>query len=123
MRYEKGDIVIIKFPFLLKEGHEVRKGRPALVVSNSEVRRRYNDTILATITSQIPPEIMEMEIVLESENSTGLIKRSLLRLDFIMTIPEESISRKIGVIPEQVMKIVDDRLKRLFGINEITNQD
>jgi len=33
-----------------------------------------------------------------------------------MTIPEELISRRIGVIPKQVMKIVDDKLKRLFGI-------
>jgi len=124
MRYEKGDVVVVKFPFLLKEGHEARKGRPALVVNNLEIRRRYNDIVLAAITSQIPPEIMEMEIVLEPENSTGLIKKSLLRLDFIMTIPEELISRRIGIISGQVMKIVDDRLKRLFGLRcELTNWD
>ena len=41
MKYEKGDIVVVKFPFLLKEGREVQKGRPALVVSNSEVKKRY----------------------------------------------------------------------------------
>lgn len=116
MKYKKGDIVVIKFPFLLKEGREVRKGRPALVINNSEIKKRYNDIVLAAITSQIPSEIMEMEIVLEPEDSTGLIKKSLLRLDFIMTIPEELISRRIGVIPKQVMKIVDDKLKKLFGI-------
>jgi len=116
MKYEKGDVVVVKFPFLLKEGREVRKGRPALVVNNSEIRRRYNDIVLPAITSQTPSEIMEMEIVLEPENSTGLVKKSLLRLDFIMTIPEELVSRRIGVISEQVMKIVDDKLKALFGI-------
>ncbi len=116
MKYKKGDVVVIKFPFLLKEGREVRKGRPALVINNSEIKKRYNDIVLAAITSQIPSEIMEMEIVLEPEDSTGLIKKSLLRLDFIMTIPEELIGRRIGVIPKQVMKIVDDKLKKLFGI-------
>jgi len=116
MKYKKGNIVVIKFPFLLKEGREARKGRPALVINNSEIKKRYNDIVLAAITSQIPLEIMEMEIVLEPEDSTGLIKKSLLRLDFIMTIPEELISRRIGVIPKQVMKIVDDKLKKLFGI-------
>lgn len=116
MKYKKGYILVIKFPFLLKEGREVRKGRPALVINNSEIKKRYNDIVLAAITSQIPSEIMEMEIVLEAEDSTGLIKKSLLRLDFIMTIPEELISRRIGVIPRQVMKIVDDKLKKLFGI-------
>ena len=28
----------------------------------------------------------------------GLIRKSLLRLDFIMTVPDELISRKIGEI-------------------------
>jgi mRNA-degrading endonuclease toxin of MazEF toxin-antitoxin module len=116
MKYKKGDIVIVKFPFFLKEGHEVQKGRPALVINDTNINKRYDDVILTAITSQGPSEIMEMELILESNESTGLAKRSLLRLDFIMTIPEELISRKIGVISEQVMKIVDDKLKRLFGI-------
>jgi len=122
MKYEKGDIVVVKFPFLLKEGREVQKGRPALVVNNSEVKKRYNNVVLAAITSRIPLEVMKMEIVLEPENSIGLIKKSLLRLDFIMTIPEELISRKIGVIPKQVMEMVDGKLKRLFGIGMLTSQ-
>jgi len=116
MKYRKGEVVVVKFPFVLKEGREIQKGRPALVVNNSEIKKRYDDVILAAITSRIPSEIMEMEIILEPENSTGLIKKSLLRLDFIMTIPEELISRRIGFISEQAMKIVDDKLKRLFGI-------
>ena len=41
---------------------------------------------------------MELEIILEPEKSNGLAKISLLRLDFIMTVPEELISRKIGVL-------------------------
>lgn len=116
MKYKKGDIAVVKFPFLLKQGREVQKGRPALVINNSEIKKRYNDIVLAAITSQVPSEIMEMEIILEPQSSTGLIKKALLRLDFIMTIPEELISRRIGVIPRQVMRIVDDKLKRLFGI-------
>ena len=92
-----------------------------MVVNNSEVKKRYN-VVLAAITSRIPLEVMEMEIVLEPENSIGLIKKSLLRLDFIMTIPEELISRKIGVIPKQVMEMVDGKLKRLFGIGMLTSQ-
>jgi len=122
MRYKKGDIVVVKFPFLLKEGREVQKGRPALVVNNSEVKKRYNNVVLAAITSRIPLEVMEVEIVLEPENSIGLIKKSLLRLDFIMTISEELISRKIGVISKQVMEMVDGKLKRLFGIGMLTSQ-
>jgi len=57
---------------------------------------------------------MEAEIILESGDLTGLLKRSLLRLDFIMTIPEELISRKIGDLPENLMSEVGKRLRIIF---------
>jgi len=113
MKYEKGDIVVVKFPFLLKEGYEVQKGRPALVINDTAINKRYDDVILAAITSQIPSEIKEMEIVLEPKELTGLAKRSLLRLDFIMTIPTKLISRKIGSISEKITEVIDNKLKRL----------
>jgi mRNA interferase MazF len=116
MSYKKGDIVVVKFPFILKGGSEKQKGRPALVISNDKVKKRYNDVVLAAITSHIPTTIMEAEIILESTDLAGLLKRSLLRLDFIMTIPEELISRKIGDLPENLMSEVEKRLKIIFGI-------
>jgi len=118
MNYKRGDIVVVKFPFVLKEGFEKQKGRPALVISNEKLEKRYKDVILAAITSHIPPEIMEVEIILEPDGSTGLLKRSLLRLDFIMTIPEELISRKIGLLKENLMKEVKQKLKIVFGIEQ-----
>ena len=66
MSYKKGDVVIVKFPFVLKEGTAViQKGRPA----------------------------------------------------FVMTVPEELISRKIGILPKSVVKESERRLKRLFGFD------
>ncbi len=40
MNYNKGDIVVVKFPFILKEVTEKRKGRPALVIFDDKVERR-----------------------------------------------------------------------------------
>ena len=117
MSYKKGDIVVVRFPFILKNGTEVQKGRPALVISDDKVDRRYKDVILAAITSHVLKNIMELEIILEPIKPTGLLKRSLLRLDFIMTVPEDLISRKIWALAGNLMKEVERKLKRLFGIN------
>jgi mRNA-degrading endonuclease toxin of MazEF toxin-antitoxin module len=118
MSYKKGDVVVVKFPFVLKEGSGViQKGRPAIVISDDKIKRRYKDVVLAAITSQIPRDIMELEIVLEPGRPNGLVKRSLLRLDFIMTVPEELISRKIGILPRSVVKESGRRLKRLLGFD------
>ena len=118
MSYKKGDIVVVKFPFALRNGNEIQKGRPALIISDDTTKRRYSDVILAAITSQIPDEIMELEIIVEPEKGTGLLKESLLRLDFIMTIPENLISRKIGQLPDDILRQAERRIKKSFAIRE-----
>jgi len=116
MIYKRGDIVVVRFPFVLKEETQKQKGRPALVISNHKVKKRYKDIILAAITSHIPTTTMEAEVILEPGGLTGLLKRSLLRSDFIMTIPEELVSRKIGELPEELVSEVEKRLRIIFGI-------
>ena len=116
MNYKKGDIVVVRFPFIAKEGYEKQKGRPAVVISDNTVKHRYKDLVLAAITSQIPEEVMEMELILEANELTGLVKKSLLRLDFIMTVPDELLRRKIGFLPDEILKIADKKLTRMLGI-------
>jgi mRNA-degrading endonuclease toxin of MazEF toxin-antitoxin module len=115
MNYDKGDIVIVKFPFIIRR-LEIEKGRPALVISGVDVQRRYNDYTLAAITSQIPDDLMALEIILEPTKPNGLLKKSLLRLDFVMTIPVELISRKIGVISQDKLKEAENKLRLLFKL-------
>ena len=121
MSYKKGDVVVVKFPFVLKEGNAViQKGRPAFVISDDKIKRRYKDVVLAAITSQIPRDIMELEIILEPASPNGLLKRSVLRLDFIMTVPEELISRKIGMLPKSVVMESERRLKQFLGFDSFS---
>ena len=60
---------------------------------------------------------MESEIILEPIKPSGLVKKSLLRLDFIMTVSEELISRKIGALPGNLIKGMERKLTRLFDIS------
>ena len=48
MSYSKGDVVVVKFPFVMKEGTSViQKRRPAFVISDDKIKRRYKDVVLA----------------------------------------------------------------------------
>jgi len=116
MHFEKGDIVVVRFPFVLRNGSEVQKGRPALVISDDKAERRHNDVILSAITSHVAANTMDLELIVEPVRSSGLLKRSLVRLDFIMTIPEGLISRKIGELPEELLQRLESKLKRSLGI-------
>ncbi|MGP8330609.1 MAG: type II toxin-antitoxin system PemK/MazF family toxin [Methanosarcinaceae archaeon] len=60
MNYKRGDIVIVPFPFITLAGVK-QKARPALVVSDHSIQRRFNDLILAGITSRRIDEILETE--------------------------------------------------------------
>lgn len=114
MNYSFGAIVIVPFPFVSSSGETRQKARPACVLTNKNVEKRYRDAILAAITSQIPDRILELEILIQATEENGLVKESLLRLDFLMTLPESIISRKIGELSHSQKKKVSNRLKENF---------
>jgi mRNA-degrading endonuclease toxin of MazEF toxin-antitoxin module len=67
MNYNKRDIVVVKFPFILREKGEIQKGRPAMVLSDDKMERRYKDIILAAITSNIPQDIYVVDFMKEKD--------------------------------------------------------
>jgi len=118
MNYNRGDIVVVPFPFVLSGGQKIQKARPALIISDMTLDRRYNDLILASITSQVPDDLKETEIIVEPTPVNGLLKKSSLRLEFLMTVPSELISRKIGQLKPQEIKDVDLKIARSLGLSK-----
>ena len=116
MNYSRGDIVIVPFPFTISDTKKIQKARPALVISEMTVDRRYNDIILASISSRVPDNFKETEMLLEATPVNGLVKKSSLRLEFLMTVPAEIVSRKIGQLTSQEMKEVDLKIAKLLGL-------
>ena len=118
MNYDRADVVIVPFPFILSGGQKTQKARPALVISDMSLDRRYNDLILASITSQVPDDVKETEMIIEATSANGLVKKSTLRFEFLMTIPSELVSRKIGYLTAQEMKKVDLNIARSLGLSK-----
>ena len=119
MNYKRGDIVILPFPFIVKNGIK-QKGRPSLIISDHDIKRRFNDMILTGITSKVPKKLNKTEYLID-ENSvnfkkSGLIKSSVIRCEYIMTIPEKIISRKLGELPEKLMHLIDNNIKISLGL-------
>ncbi|MGR3319317.1 MAG: type II toxin-antitoxin system PemK/MazF family toxin [Candidatus Anammoxibacter sp.] len=110
------------FPFVTPTGDTKQKARSALVISDHSIKRRFNDVILLGITSQNVTNIKETEFLIEDNspgfNATGLVKTSVVRCEYIMTIPKEIISRKLGYLSNDLMSEVVKRLKLSIGLKE-----
>lgn len=118
MSYNRGDIVIVPFPFVLESGQQEQKARPALVVSDETTDRRYDDLILAAITSRVPRELKVTELLIKSPERTGLKKESVLRTEFLMTLPPQLVTRRISRLSDNEMKKVDEKLALSLGIHK-----
>jgi len=119
MIYNRGDLVLVPFPFVTKEGM-VQKARPALVISDHSISRRFDDVILVAITSQRVEDIMETEYRIqegtEEFRKAGLVKTSVVRCEYVMTLPAQMVARKLGSLDEGTLKEIDKRLKLSLGL-------
>lgn len=99
-----GDIILIPFPF--SELTQI-KVRPAVVVAVT--KDKYNDVVLAAISSQVSATITANEIIMEPENTNGLRVRSVIKVDRIFTLKKEKIISKMGRLnttPLQTFKVI-----------------
>lgn len=93
MRYSRGDIVIVPFPFTDQTDS---KPRPALVISNSKVNQT-RDIILAQITSTLRND--EFSITIEDALVTKSLRKDCeIRCNKIFTAEKSLVTGKISSI-------------------------
>ncbi|MCD6513095.1 MAG: type II toxin-antitoxin system PemK/MazF family toxin [Thermoplasmata archaeon] len=108
----KGKIVLIPFPFT---DLSFAKLRPALIIYEGK-----GDVIVAFISSRIPTEISETDVMITSKHPafkrTGLKTDSIIKLDKIATILKELIVGELGEIDENLRKEINEKLVKIFRI-------
>jgi len=112
----KGKVVLVPFPF---DDLSAAKVRPAVCLTDPVGPHRH--IILAFITSRIPADLMETDIVLDTSQSdfvtTGLRVSSTLRLHRLMTASTSLILRELGELSPDMRAQVADKLRKLFGLS------
>ena len=110
----KGKVVLIPFPF---DNLSSTKVRPAVCLTEPIGTHRH--VVLALISSQIPSEFLETDLVLNPQAAdfvrTGLRVASTLRLHRLITVTTSLIRRELGTLPLTMQKGVEERLRKRFG--------
>ena len=105
-----GDIVLIPFPFAELTN---RKVRPAVVIC--ETKDSYKDLVLCAISSVMPSNPAENEIILPADKINGLRKDSVLKVDRIVTAKKQDVIAKIGKLADKDLKTFKEKFKLLVG--------
>ena len=118
MNVERGDIVIVDFPY---SDHTGSKIRPALVVQSDVWNQRIDDTILALITSSSQRRVETstqyfIDISTIEGQQTKLRLNSIVQCENLVTHDQRLILRVIGSLSEAAMREVDACLKATLGI-------
>ncbi|MCK5522236.1 MAG: type II toxin-antitoxin system PemK/MazF family toxin [Thiomargarita sp.] len=112
----KGKIVLVPFPFDELSSNKVR---PAVCLTTSLCV--YNHIVLAFITSRVSANLLETDIVLDSEHAdfseTGLRVSSVLKLNRLITVNKTIIRRELGQLSPSLQDEVDKKLRLLFELD------
>ena len=105
----KGDLILIPFPFTDLTGN---KNRPALVLVSSEL-----DITVAFISTQLKWK-EKTDILLDPTKENGLKKESLIRLSKLATIDKDLALGKLGRISNESIILVNNNLKKILKLDE-----
>jgi mRNA interferase MazF len=111
MKYQKGDIVIIGFPF---SDLSRTKKRPALIISNDTVNKT-GDYLMVQVTSKISNDYLSLPI-----NKTNYVSRkelplqSCIRLHEIFLLNESLIIYKNTAINREFINLVIEKITELI---------
>ena len=103
-------IFLVDFPFTENSS---QKSRPVLQLSQPQ--GRFKVIVAAYITSKkVQP--LDSDIILDELKGTGLTKKSTIRLFKLANFESLSLKGEIGKLPEDKIKEVKFKLRKLFGI-------
>jgi mRNA interferase MazF len=118
MNVQRGDIVLLDFPYSDQTG---RKVRPALVVQADVWNQRLDDTILALITSSHRRRVgastqFEIDITTAEGQQTGLRLNSVVQCENLITYEQKQILRLLGRLSASAMQQIEACLKAALEI-------
>lgn len=111
--YERGDIVLVRFPFTDLTS---TKQRPALVVASRSFTATGEDVIVAAISGQRVERPGRFDHVVQAWQESGLLMPSIVRAGKLVTLHRDLIRRTLGALPVIELEAVDELLRAALAL-------
>lgn len=96
-------------------GREIRKKRPALIISGNDFNQTFPTVVMVPFSS-IVPEFVGPDVV-KFNSIKGLYKQSALITTQIRAVDKSRLIKKVGKISKSKMKEVEESLKLVLGFH------
>ena len=118
MTVQRGDVVLVHFPFSSGTGSKLR---PALVVQNDHNNGRLSNTIIAMMTGTTHRSSEATQVLIDvttpDGKQSGLHFTSAVTCENLFTIKQSVIRGTIGSFPSTLMQQIDDALKASVDVS------
>lgn len=111
-RYNKGDVVLVPFPF---SDQTTTKKRPAVIISSDTYNDSSQDIVIMAITGRMKSHSGIGEFLIEHWQGAGLLKSSVVK-SAISTIEKRLILKTLGSLSPQDFSSLEKALKELFDL-------
>lgn len=109
----RGEVYRVRFDPVV--GHEIRKSRPAVVVSNNHMNELAATVLVMPITAGHFPYYHWIAI---NPPEGGVTKRSSIVTEQIRAIDKRRLSRRLGDVSAETMAKIEDAIRDHFGLPE-----
>ena len=116
MPFQRGDIVLIPFPYT---DLTANKTRPAVIISSAIYHSARSELLLAYISSQVTKATAPLDYVLNDWRNAGLPKPSFIRPK-IAAIEPTLVVHQVGKLSSQDLAEMDRRLRLAMALTTTT---
>lgn len=112
MMFQRGDVVLVPFPF---SDLSTTKVRPAVVVSSALYHAEKPDLVLAAVSSKIEAATGPLDFVFNGWQRAGLRYPSAFK-PVLFTLEPRRVLHRIGALSQMDLAEVDLRLRRILEL-------
>jgi mRNA interferase MazF len=109
----RGSVYEVRFDPAL--GHEIRKTRPAVIISNDHMNELAATVVVMPITSGHYPYFHWINV---DPPEGGLTRLSVIVTEQIRSIDKRRLVRRLGMIRSKTLAKIEDAIRDHFGLPE-----
>jgi mRNA interferase MazF len=110
---KRSEIYMVNFDPTI--GHEVKKARPALIITNN-INNEYSPVITVIPLSGNVKRVYPFEVFVPAK--TGLEKDSKIMVNQIRTVDKKRLGKKLSTVTGEIIKKVEAAIKLHFDMEE-----